>query len=152
MKSVAYEELLERDGKVITHVVGYSMLPLLHDRESIVIVETVEKVPPKKGDVVLYKTGGTYILHRVMRILPDKYLIRGDNTWMMEHVPKNALLATMTGFYRKAEGKLITRDNLGYRMYRMVLPGIRWGRRIGNKVKRTAWRILEREKKEATRN
>ncbi len=137
MQSVAYEELLERDGKVITHVVGYSMLPLLHNRESIVIVEAVEKVPPKKGDVVLYKTGGTYILHRVMQIKPNEYLIRGDNTWMMEHVPKTALLATMTGFYRKAEGKLITRDNPGYQLYQQVMPAIRWGRRIGSKVKRT---------------
>ena len=36
METVAYEELLERDGKIITHVVGWSMLPLLRDRESIV--------------------------------------------------------------------------------------------------------------------
>ena len=146
MQSVAYEELLERDGKVITHVVGYSMLPLLHNRESIVIVEAVEKVPPQKGDAVLYKTGGTYILHRVMQITPEEYLIRGDNTWIMEHVPRKALLATMTGFYRKAEGKLITRDNPGYRMYQWMLPGIRWGRRIGNKAKRIIKRILFREK------
>lgn len=152
MQSVAYEELLERDGKVITHVVGYSMLPLLHNRESIVIVEKVDRVPPKKGDVVLYKTSGTYILHRVMQIRQDEYLIRGDNTWVMEHVPRTALLATMTGFYRKAEGKLITRDNPGYRMYRIALPGIRWGRRIGNKVKRTALEILGSEKKEKVRN
>ena len=146
MKSVAYEELLERDGRVITHVVGFSMLPLLHDRESIVIVETAEKVPPKKGDVVLYKTYGTYVLHRVMRITPEEYLIRGDNTWVMEHVPKSALLATMTGFYRKAEGKLITRNNAGYKLYRMMLPGIRWTRRIGSKVKRIILRILGRKK------
>ncbi len=145
MQSVAYEELLERDGKVITHVVGYSMLPLLHNRESIVIVEAVEKVPPKKKDVVLYKTGGTYILHRVMKINPEEYLIRGDNTWMTEHVPKNALLATMTGFYRKAEGKLITRDNPGYRIYCMMLPGIRWMRRAGSKIKRTLEKILQPE-------
>ncbi len=146
MEYVAYEELLAKDGQVITHVVGTSMLPLLHNRESIVIVETVDHVPPKKGDVVLYKTGGTYILHRMMQIRPDEYLIRGDNTWMMEHVPKTVVLATMTGFYRKAEGKLITRNNPGYRMYCMMLPGIRWGRRIGSKVKRTILGILGRKK------
>ena len=37
--TVDYETLLERDGRVITHTVGRSMLPLLRDRESIVIVE-----------------------------------------------------------------------------------------------------------------
>ncbi len=136
MESVAYEELLERDGQVITHVVGTSMLPLLHDRESIVIVESTEKIPPRRGDVVLYKIYGTYILHRVMKILPEEYLIRGDNTWVLEHVPKSALLATMTGFYRKAEGKLILCSYPGYRLYCFSLPAIRWGRRIGSKVKR----------------
>ncbi len=144
MESVAYEELLAKDGQVITHVVGWSMLPLLHDRESIVIVEAADRVPPKKGDVVLYKTCGTYILHRVMQIKPDEYLIRGDNTWMMEHVPKKALLATMTGFYRKPEGKLITRDSTGYKLYQWMLPGIRWGRRILNKIKRTLRGLLRR--------
>lgn len=145
MKTVAYEELLEKDGKVMTHVVGSSMLPLLHDRESIVIVEAAEKMPPKKGDVVLYKTGGTYILHRVMAIREKEYLIRGDNTWTMEHVPKEALLATMTGFYRKAEGKLVARESLGYRVYRMLLPGIRWGRRIGSKMKRLLKKLFRKK-------
>ncbi len=140
MDTVAYEELLEKDGQVMTHVVGTSMLPLLHNRESIVIVEAADRMPPRRGDVVLYKTGGTYILHRVLKIRGDTYIIRGDNTWALEYVPKKALLATMTGFYRSAEGKLVTRSNPGYRVYCLLLPGIRWVRRIGSKVKRTIWR------------
>ncbi len=144
MDSVLYEELLQKDGQVITHVVGSSMLPLLHNRESIVIVEAANRMPPRKGDVVLYKTGETYILHRIMRILPEEYLIRGDNTWVLEHVPKKALLATMTGFYRKAEGRLIKRNHPGYRLYCTLLPGIRWGRRIGSKVKRTIRHLVFR--------
>ena len=86
METIAYEELLARDGQVTTHVVGTSMLPLLHNRQSIVTVESVDRVPPRRGDVVLYKVNGTYILHRVMRIQGGDYLIRGDNTWVMEHV------------------------------------------------------------------
>ncbi len=137
MESVAYEELLQRDGQVITHVVGSSMQPLLYNRESIVIVEAADRVPPKVKDIVLYKTGETYILHRVMRIQPDEYLIRGDNTWVIEHVPKTALLATMTGFYRKPNGKLITREHLGYRIYLFLMPWIREAHKTGSKVKRT---------------
>ncbi len=137
MESIAYEELLQKDGKVITHVVGSSMLPLLHDRQSIVIVEDVKNVPPKKGDVVLYKTNGTYILHRIRKITETEYLIRGDNTWVIEHIKKGAILATLTGFYRIPNGKLITRDNTAYRIYQIVLPAIRWIRRIGGRIKRT---------------
>ena len=111
MESVAYEELLQKEGKIITHVVGYSMLPLLRNRESIVIVESVDRVPPRRGDVILYKYGTAYVLHRILRIKADEYLIRGDNTWIVEHVSKDTLLATMTGFYRFAEGRLVSRND-----------------------------------------
>ena len=144
MESVAYEELLQRDGSVITHVVGSSMKPLLHDRQSIVVVEDAGKVPPKKGDVVLYKTNGTYILHRVMKITEKEYLTRGDNTWTIEHIPKEALLATMTQFCRKPEGRMIHRNHPANRLYRLALPCIRWTRRIGSAIKRR----LITEKKE----
>ena len=142
MESVAYEELLDRDGQVMTHVVGSSMLPLLRDRQSIVLVEAVRLVPPKKGDVVLYKTNGTYILHRILRIRPDEYLIRGDNTWMIEHVPKAALLATLTGFCRTPEGKMIPRNHPGYKIYQLFLPAIRMARRAGRKMRRIAASII----------
>ena len=145
MEAVAYEELLRKDGKVITHVVGSSMKPLLHDRQSIVIVEDVRNVPPRKGDVVLYKVNGTYILHRIMQIAEKEYLIRGDNTWMTEHVPKTALLATMTGFYRKPDGRLITRENLFCQLYLFALPAIRFIRRAGGKAKRVLRALIRRQ-------
>ena len=142
MKSVAYEELLQKDGRVMTHVVGSSMLPLLHDRQSIVIVESVQNVPPERGDVVLYKTNGTYILHRIRKVTPEEYLIRGDNTWTLEHIPRGAILATMTGFYRTPEGKLITKNNLSYRLYRAALPAVRLIRRGGGKARRIVRKAL----------
>ena len=138
MESVAYEELLDREGRVMTHVVGSSMLPLLHDRESIVLVEAVRLALPKRGDVVLYKVNDTYILHRIRQIRPDEYLIRGDNTWTLEHVPRKSILATMTGFYRTPDGKLITRNHPGYKLYQVFLPVIRVIRRIGGKIRRIA--------------
>ena len=136
MESVAYEEMLRQDGKIITHVVGYSMFPLLCNRESIVIVESVNRVPPRRGDVVLYKSGTNYLLHRILQIKPDEYLIRGDNTWVIEHIPKDALLATMTGFYRHAKGRLISRNNFFYFLYRLMLPCVRLLRRINNILKK----------------
>ena len=143
METIAYEELLARNGQVTTHVVGTSMLPLLHNRQSIVTVESVSRVPPRRGDVVLYKVNGTYILHRVMRIQGSEYLIRGDNTWVMEHVPASALLATMTSFYRTPKGRLVTRQDFLYRLYRLALPSYRWSRRIGSWVKRMVKRLVK---------
>ena len=111
------------------------MLPLLRNRKSIVIVESVDRVPPRRGDVVLYKSGTTYLLHRILQIKPEEYLIRGDSTWTIEHVPKEAILATMTGFYRKPEGKLFTRTSLSYRFYLALLPCIRVIRKYGSRIK-----------------
>ena len=136
MEGIAYEELLKKDGRVITHVVGNSMLPLLFDRASIVVVEDAARVPPRRGDVVLYKMGEIYILHRVLRVKQEEYLTRGDNTWILEHVPKTAVLATMTGFCRHPEDRLVPRENAAYRLYQMALPGIRWARRCSDKIRR----------------
>ena len=135
MSSVSYEEMLEKEGQVITHVAGFSMVPLLYDRQSIVIVEDIRNREPQHHDVVLYKIGDTYILHRILKILEEDYLIRGDNTWVIEHVPKNCVMAVMTGFYRRPEGKLIDRKNVLYQLYVFLLPLIRWGRRIGRKIR-----------------
>ncbi len=141
MESVAYEELLKRDGQVMTHVVGNSMMPLLLDRESIVVVEDIERVPPRRGDVVLYKTGDTYILHRVLRIEPEEYVIRGDNTWTLENIPKTAVLATLIGFCRHSDDTFVYRDYVIYRLYRMVLPAIRWSRRSLGLLKRVIGKL-----------
>ena len=142
MESVAYEELLRKDGRVMTHVVGTSMLPLWRSRESIVIVEAADRVPPRRGDVVLYKAGNTYILHRIMRVTPEEYLIRGDNTRDLEHVPRGALLATVTGFYRRPDSRLVTRDDFRYRLYRLALPVIRPVRRAAGRARRAVRRIF----------
>ncbi len=142
MEFVAYEELLEKEGRIITHVVGTSMLPLLYNRESIVIVEAADRVPPGQGDVVLYKTGDKYLLHRIMRVKPNEYLIRGDNTWVLESVPKGALLATMTDFYRHPDSRLISRKNPVYRLYILMLPCVRYTRCVKRKVKSVLRKVL----------
>ncbi len=142
MNSVSYEELLEKEGRVMTHVAGSSMMPLLHDRESIVIVEAIKNRKPQLHDVVLYKRGNTYILHRILKIREKDYLIRGDNLWTTESVPKDRVMAVMTGFYHEPEGKLIERKNVLYQLYIFLLPWIRWGRRIGRKIRRLRQRTV----------
>ena len=44
MEPVAYEELLRRDGRVVTHVVGVSMRPLLLNRDNcpVDVLDSVE--------------------------------------------------------------------------------------------------------------
>lgn len=141
---LSYEALLRRDGKVITHVVGDSMRPLLRDRESIVIVEDVKRVPPQKGDVVLYRAGGGYVLHRVMRADAAGYLIRGDNTLTYERVPKADVIATMTGYYRGPHSRMIARGGFCDWFYRAALRLIRLARRVRACIRRAAGSLFGR--------
>jgi hypothetical protein len=73
----------------------------------------------KRLDVVLYKSpSGRYLLHRIVRVLPDEYIIRGDNTYTPEHVSKGEIIAILTEFNRK--GKRTSVDGVGYRAYSQV--------------------------------
>ena len=40
----------------------------------------------RRFDVALYRSGGRYVLHRVVRVLPSGYVIIGDNCITEEHV------------------------------------------------------------------
>ena len=113
---VTFEELLDKDGYLVYTNIGTSMLPLLRERRD--IIEIRKKTTPrcKKYDVVLYKRGEKYILHRILRVLPDGYLIAGDhNTFVERDVTDDMILGVMTRVIRN--GKTIYPDNPLYRLY-----------------------------------
>ena len=77
---VNFEELLKRDGSFLYTFKGVSMKPLLNQGKDVVIISSIDR-PIKKLDIVLYKVGERYVLHRVLKIKKDHYVIRGDNTY-----------------------------------------------------------------------
>ena len=112
-----FEELLEKDGCFVYTNVGYSMMPLLRQRKD--IIEIHKKAPGRcrKYDVVLYKRGEKYILHRILKVLPEGcYIIAGDHCTQLERDIKDEnILGIMTRVIRN--GKAITPDNLFYKAY-----------------------------------
>ena len=93
------EEFLALDGILVSMTCGCSMRPLLRQsRDLVVIQQPVARL--KKYDVALYRRGTKYILHRVIEVTPDCYLIRGDNTFTLETVPHNNVIGVLTGFQR----------------------------------------------------
>ena len=92
------------------------MMPLLRQKRD--VIEIRKKVPGrcKKYDVVLYKYGGKYILHRILKVLPDGYIIAGDhNTFLETDITDDMILGVMTRVIRN--GKDITPDNFRYKIY-----------------------------------
>ena len=69
--------IIEAEGRYVSTSVGFSMKPMLRSRrDTVVIVPKTGRL--KKYDVPLYAVGEKLILHRVVRVLPDGYNIRGD--------------------------------------------------------------------------
>ena len=93
-----FEEILEKDGKLVYKTKGVSMNPMLYQNRDLVVIE-VPKGRLKKYDVALYKRGNSYVLHRVIGVNEDgTYSIRGDNTYSIETVPESAVIGVLTAF------------------------------------------------------
>ena len=85
MPKSSFEEILARDGRLIYSNVGDSMWPFIRQGRDLLVIE-----PPKSRlrrlDVPLYRRdSGQYVLHRVLAVEPDGYVICGDNRWGREH-------------------------------------------------------------------
>ena len=81
------ERQLAEQGFYVSTTVGCSMRPMLRNRRDRVIVLPVGEERLKKYDLPLYRRpDGKYILHRIIGVRDGEYIIRGDNTYVREHV------------------------------------------------------------------
>ena len=123
------------------------MLPLLREGRDLF---TVRRKDPgercRPGDVVLYRRPPNhYVLHRVMQIRNEDYVILGDNCIAREYgIRDEDILGVMTGYVRK--GKTHSTEELPYRLYAFFmlrLSSLRvFLKRGGLKVRRIAGRII----------
>ena len=113
---ISFEEELERSGKLVYTTVGVSMRPLIKQDRDLSIIEK-PKGRLKKFDVALYKrANGQYVLHRVVKVLEDGYVILGDNCCSKEYNIKDSqILGVLTSLVRN--GKEINLNSFGYKLY-----------------------------------
>lgn len=98
-KKLSVEEALKEEGKYVGPTVGVSMLPMLKEgRDSIVVRPAEGRLSPL--DVALYRRGESYVLHRVVAVRKDGYIIRGDNCYSDEWVTDGQILGVLTEFFR----------------------------------------------------
>lgn len=129
------KETLDENGEVSFVSSGVSMLPTIRDRkDTVTIVKPQGKL--KKGDVPFYKRdNGQYILHRVIYVNGDTYVLRGDNQWINEYnIRQDQVIGVLKSIERN--GKVYSVDSKRYKAYVALLPTIRWVYRIFNAVKR----------------
>lgn len=146
-KVFSYEEYLAKNGELTYTNVGVSMMPLLRQGKDLFTVKRKDPaVRCRVGDVVLYKRPPKqFVLHRIIGVLPDSYIILGDNCIVKEHgIRDEDILAVMTGYVR--DGKTHTTDEAGYRLYSFIILHTIPVRVTLKKAMNKAWRILRKLK------
>ena len=139
---MTFEEEIQNSGKLIYTTVGVSMRPLIKQGRDLLIV-TKPQGRLKKYDIPLYKRkNGQYVLHRVVKVNDDGYVILGDNCIKWENdIKDDQIIGVLTSLVRK--GKEVDFNSFGYRFYSRawyLLYPVRVifmsARRLAGKIKR----------------
>ena len=108
------EEFLADNGEFVSTTVGISMYPLLkHKQYAVKIVPANGRL--KKYDVALFRRGKQLVLHRVIKVYPDRYFIRGDNCENGEIVYDSQIIGVLTEI--KGKDKHIKITDKSYIIY-----------------------------------
>jgi len=123
---------------------GISMRPMIVDgRDEVVLSPLPGKL--RKYDLPLYRRdNGKFVLHRIIRVTPEGYLISGDNQYELEEVSRQQMLAVVSAFVRK--GRSHTLREPGYRLYRWAWVKLFWLRKPYIKLRRKLGRIYHKLK------
>ena len=112
----SFEEELERSGRLIYRNAGVSMRPLIkQDRDILIISKPEGRL--KKYDIPLYKRDGNrYVLHRIVKVRENDYVILGDNCLKKEYgITDDRIIGVLTSLVRN--GKEIDLHGTGYKLY-----------------------------------
>ena len=112
----SFEEIINRDGKLIYTNKGDSMMPLIKEGRDLIIIEKT-KGRLKTYDVPLYKRdSGQYVLHRILKVREDDYVICGDNRYCREYgITDRHIIGVLTAVVRS--GKEISVNDWRYKLY-----------------------------------
>ena len=141
------EENLAQNGFHVSTTSGYSMYPMLRDRRDRVVILPTDGKRLKRYDLPLYKKpNGKYVLHRILRVKKDHYVIRGDNTYRLERIPFDWVIGYVDEFYRK--GKHVSVSSRAYRLYasfwHFIYP-VRWIYRMSRIALARVFRIFKKK-------
>lgn len=136
------EDVLRTKGVYVGVPVGISMKPMLHQqRDTIIITPCTGRLC--KYDVPLYKRGDKYLLHRIVEVKEDGYVICGDNCLNKEYdITDEKILGVLTGFYRG--DKQINMDGFAYKLYSRLWVAIYPLRRVLMRIRLLIVKVVKR--------
>ncbi len=148
-KISTFEEELNSAGYLVYTNCGDSMMPLLRQNRDLLHIRKSEG-RCKKYDVPLYRReSGQYVLHRILKVRKDDYVICGDNRYQREYgIDDSHIIGVLEGITR--DGKYIPVTDKKYRIYVhvwcdffYVRAGILW---IRQKIYRGLLKLRKRGK------
>lgn len=112
-----FKEQLQLHGQLIYTNVGDSMMPLLRQNRDLMVIVRKDAQRCRKYDVVLYqRPTGQYVLHRILKVRPQDYILCGDNRWERESgVQDSWILGVLTAVIR--DGKELPVTSWRYKLY-----------------------------------
>lgn len=118
-------EILDKTGTYTGLTMGTSMWPLLHQqKDNIIVVKPKERL--KRYDVALYVTSyGKYIMHRVIEVHDDHYIITGDNLLQREFVTDDMICGKLVGFYKNGKKYIDCENSKLYKLYSRLWVALR---------------------------
>ena len=118
-EAINFEQYFKENDMLIYTNVGVSMLPLLRQGKDLFVLERKKSGRCNVGDVVLYRRRNQYVLHRIIEVKAEDYVILGDNCTEKEYgITDDNILAVMISFIRN--GKNYSVNTFMYRIYSFI--------------------------------
>ena len=106
------EEQLAEGRQVSIVLKGVSMLTALREGDTLVLEPLHGE--PTAGDVLLFRSGGGHIVHRLLRCEDGEYVMQGDNNVSVETARRADLLARLVEVKRR-DGRVVPVGNPAWR-------------------------------------
>lgn len=118
-----YKKALEESAVIAFVPDGRSMWPFIKGKKYAVIITRKTEERLSLFDVAFFiRPDGNYVLHRVVEVLPDGYVMQGDSQEYVETVMEENVIGVMQGYYRGKRYVDATSN-------RYVIKVIRWYRK-----------------------
>lgn len=137
------KEAVAQNGIYTGLTSGTSMEPLIHhQKDTIIVVKQNGRL--KKYDIPVYMSkSGKYIMHRVVKVCGDHYVIVGDNLLNREYVTDDMIVGVLKSFYKNGKKYIDLETNKAYKLYSRIWvallplrPLYVYPKRAINKIKR----------------
>ena len=116
MSNSSFEEILEAEGRLIYTNVGDSMWPMIREGRDLLVIQRPSG-RLRRYDVPLYRRdSGQYVLHRVLKVRENDYVLCGDNRCRRETgITDRYVLGVLTAVIR--DGKELPVTDWRCRLY-----------------------------------